>query len=80
VVRNMYGSILRIRQLKLTLNVCDYVNKNLIQYFQDSILNVGSQVPTRRAKKNLPWGSLLGGYSDLSMLQFPELCPCLSKP
>ena len=51
MVRNMYRSILRIRQLKLTLNVCDYVNKNLIQYFQDSIRNVGSQVPTRRAKK-----------------------------
>jgi len=79
MVRNMYRSILRIRQLKLTLDVCDYVNNNLIQYFQDSIRNVGSQVPTRRAKK-LPRGSLLGDHSDLSMLQFPELCPCLSKP
>ena len=51
MVRNMYGSILRIRQLKLTINVCDYVNKNLIQYFQDSIPNVGRLVPKIIAKK-----------------------------
>ncbi len=75
----MYRSILRIKQLKLTLNVGDYVNKNLIQYFQDSIRNVGSQVPTIRAKKPI-LRKPLGGHSDLSMLQIPELGPCLSKP
>ena len=51
MVRNMYGSILRIRQLKLTLNVCDYVNKDIIQYFQDIMRNVGIQVPTIIARK-----------------------------
>ena len=51
MVRNMYGSILRIRQLKLTINVCDYVNKSLILYFQDCMPSVGRLVPKIIARK-----------------------------
>jgi len=47
----MYGSILRIRHLKLTINVCHYVNKDIIQYFQDIMPNVGMLGPTIMARK-----------------------------
>lgn len=49
--RTMYRSILRRKQLKFTLNVGDYVDKNLIQYFQDSIGNIRSLVNTIRTKE-----------------------------
>ncbi len=51
--RTMYRSILRRKKLKFTLNVGDYVDKDLIQYFQDSIGNVRSLVNTIRTKEPL---------------------------
>lgn len=51
--RTMYRTILQIKQEKFTLNVGDYVDKDLIQYFQDSIWNVRSIVDSIRTKEPL---------------------------
>jgi hypothetical protein len=51
--RTMYETILQIKHAKFTLNVGNYVDKDMIQYFQDTIWNVRSLVDSIRAKEPL---------------------------
>lgn len=51
--RTMYETILKIKHAKFTLNVGNYVDKDMIQYFQDTIWNVRSLVDSIRAKEPL---------------------------
>lgn len=51
--RTMYKTILQIKNAKFTLNVGNYVDKDMIQYFQDTIWNVRSLVDSIRAKEPL---------------------------
>lgn len=52
-IRTMYKTMLQIKQTKFTLDVGNYVDKDMIQYFQDTLWNVRGLVDSIRAKEPL---------------------------